>query len=166
MNTQMATAVQGQISAYHDAVMNASKTAVACWDMHKPVQEAILITPGIVKAIASVLANAKSEDAATRSEYLNAVRNMLRSMNHLLRKAKILQDHDFALNGIPEVHEAVTQLRFLIADIIDGPEQEQNEAIPAGCESLDSFKAMVEESHPPQSWYNEDVSALRGPRPK
>jgi len=156
----MATALSKQVAAYHDSVMQASRVAVECWDMHKPVQEAVLLSPGVVDSIRAVLVHPSSHGPEARQEMLQTCRDMLKSMGVLLHAAATLRDHAFELGGLPEFDAAMACLRFMIADLIEADEP------PSKPRPDNQELQEFEDAAPPQSWYDEDFRALRGPMAK
>jgi hypothetical protein len=88
---------------------------------------------------------------------LRVCKDMLKSMGVLLHAAATLRDHAFELAGLPEFDAAMTRLRFMIADLIEADEP------PPKPRSDNQELQEFEDAAPPQSWYDEDFRALRGP---
>jgi len=161
----MATLLKKQVSAYHDSVMNASRAAVECWDMHKMVQEMVLMSPGMVASIEAVVTSPRiSDDPIERQESLDTCQDMLTCLNWLAREAVKLREHDFELAGMPDFHDAITQLRFLMADVSDADVATGAQAASAAQVPAGNVEAVCRDLPPPQSWYAEDFKGLWGPR--
>jgi hypothetical protein len=165
----MATALTNQVAAYGESVQRViadSKLAVACWDSHKPIQEAILMAPGMVCAITAVVSDESLNKAGDCQERIDYCREMLASMTSLLHAAKTLQEHNFPLCGLPEFRSAMTELRVALCDLIDGHAGESRPPeLHTGCASADEFAKFAAEFPPKESWYEEDPNGLRGPIP-
>jgi hypothetical protein len=109
----MTTLMSKQLSEYHDSVTRASNAAIECWDVHKSVQEMILMSPGMVASIRAVTTTPKiSADPNDRQEALRTCEGMLTSLNSLARVAVKLREHNFDLAGLPELRDA--KPRFLL----------------------------------------------------
>ena len=159
----MTSVLTKQVSAYRDSVMDASREAVACWDTLKPAQEAILMAPGVVASIRAVLTHAGGEPESRR-EWVSVCRSMLQSLTSLMAVIKKLREHDFEVAGLPEFRRAVTDVRLMMADLLDA---DQSTPAPkpetAGAVSVEGFANLAREMPPPQSWYDEDFRGVRGP---
>ena len=160
----MTTLLKKQVSAYHDSVMNASRAADECWDMHKMVQEMILMSPGMVASIEAVVTSPRiSADTKERKESLDTCQDMLTCLNWLAREALKLREHNFELAGLPDFHDAITQLRFLMADVSDAGVATGAQAASAAHVPVEDIEAVCRDLPPPQSWYEEDFKGLWGP---
>jgi hypothetical protein len=158
----MTTLMSKQLLAYHDSVTRASNVAIECWDLHKSVQEMILMSPGMVASIRAVTTTPKiSADPNDRQEAMSTCEGMLTSLNSLAQAAVKLREHNFELAGLPELRDAITQLRFLMADILDANTGVGGQ--PPAEVSAEDFRTMCRDMPPPQSWYEEDFKGLWGP---
>src|SRR5437764_1274199 len=115
----MATALRRQVSAYQDSVTEASRVAVACWDSQKSIQEAILMTPGLVAAITAVLDNKSLSTAEERQDWITECEDMLRSMTSIAEAAKTLVANNIGMTGLGELRAAMATIRFALADLLD-----------------------------------------------
>jgi hypothetical protein len=152
----MPTAVERQVTAYNDSAIEASQLATSCWDSYRYVQELVLLGPGIAEG-AQAVAQYLTQDS------LGALRMLLGAMGSVLRMGAVLREHDFKLEGIDEFNEALRKIRFLVADATDATNGGNQESLPSHSRSAESFEELAKKSPPPQSWYEEDFRAARGP---
>jgi hypothetical protein len=154
-----------QLSAYQDSVTRAGSEAIECWDIHKSVQEMVLMSPGMVASMRAVITTPKiSADPNDRQEALRTCEGMLTSLNSLAQAVVKLREHNFELAGLAELRDAITQLRFLMADISDA--NTGAGAQPSAEVSAEDFRTMCRDMPPPESWYEEDFKGLWGPLAK
>lgn len=146
-----------QAQTFHDQLIEASNLAVNCWDQHTPIQEVILMAPGMVKAVASAYRFSKAPDAVESCNHL------LSGMAAVLNRVPVLLEHDFPMTGVAEFRQAMADLRRLIVDLIDAAEGTPDAPIPAGCESPETIRKTAEMFPPKERWYSEDFSGARGP---
>jgi hypothetical protein len=150
----MTSLVKRQVSAYHESVMNASRAAVECWDMHKMVHEMILMSPGMVSSIEAVVTSPGiSDDPNEQQDSLETCQDMLTCLNWLAREAVKLREHNFELAGLPKFHDAITQLRFVMADVLDTNAATGAPATPDAAAPAENIEADRRDLPPPQSWY-------------
>ena len=162
----MATAINGQVTAYADSVMAASREALRCWDSHKPVQEALLVTPGIVAAIGAVTSRSEKLTGEERTKFIGICKSMLESMTSLMGVVKSLREHEFPLDGLTEFQAAMSEVRFMLADLLDSAGPPNDGARSPVDASPEAFRELANEMPPSQSWFDENHENLRGPRLK
>jgi hypothetical protein len=158
----MATAISQQlVSTYHDSIIEASSEAVACWDASKALQEAVILAPSIVSGIRSLAADPRQGSVEERQHWAELCEHLLESLTTLARKLHNLREYHFPFKGLAELRESMTELRLVLASIreADGPDVE----LPPCADTAESFKAAAKEMGPPESWYAEDFTKVRGP---
>jgi len=159
----MATVLGKQVSAYNDSLIAASREAVECWDKHPVIQEMILLAPGLVAAFQAMAARPELRtDRGMRDDFIVVCRDMLENLTTVTRYAAKLREHGFELVGLAELDEAMIELRFVTADMLEAGGLEANTATPSETHEA-CTEAHCEEMPPPQSWFDEDFSSLRGP---
>ena len=151
----MSTALGKQVRAFGDAVADARGPANDRWEIEELAQLGPKLTALIVDIVGKRKAAGELSNAHADA-FAKICAAMLASMSRARPAIAARADE----GSLSEFDGAILELRELWARLLD---HQSSAVTPASSTTLEEFRQAAKDNPPKQSWFEEDLTGLRGP---